>query len=69
MLTSVYWQVNGFHFTNYLKKFYSYLSVSIGFRRAAFDAGYMLKRTPHAIENETIIIILLMSTAVGISLK
>ena len=48
---------------------YSYLSVSIGSKRAAFNAGYMLNKTPHAIENEMMMVILLMSTTVGISLK
>ncbi len=48
---------------------YSYLSVSIGSKRAAFNAGYMLNKTPHAIEKEIMIIMLLTSTTVGISLK
>ena len=48
---------------------YSYLSVSIGSKRAAFSAGYMLNKTPHATEKEIMIIMLLTSTTVGISLK
>ena len=48
---------------------YSYLSVSIGSKRAAFNAGYILNKTPHAIEKEIMIIMLLTSTTVGISLK
>lgn len=48
---------------------YSYLSVSIGSKRAAFSAGYILNKTPHATEKEIIIIISLKSTTVGISLK
>ena len=48
---------------------YSYLSVSIGSRRAAFNAGYILNKMPHAIEKEIMVIMLFTSTTVGISLK
>ncbi len=48
---------------------YSYLSVSTGSKRAAFNAGYILNKTPHVTEKEIMIIMLLTSITVGISLK